>query len=83
MFILSDPKTGGIYAVQSKGLKKTVHIFEQEEDAQRYIDMLNAEDYKDELEILEVDTDIVAMNCNKYGYSYSLVLKNDLVIPPS
>ena len=82
MYILSDTETGGVYAVLGEGNEKTVHMFEEEDDAVRYVDHLRATDYTDELEILEVDTETIAMNCNSYGYQYSIVSKNDLVIPP-
>ena len=82
MFILADTKTGGIYAVKNKDYKNTVTVFEDEDDAIRYISMLNAEDYEDELETLEVDIDAIIVNCNTYGYGYSIVQKDDLIIPP-
>ncbi|AGH56247.1 hypothetical protein [Synechococcus phage S-E7] len=83
MFILTDKLSGGIYAVQNQDMKKTVHIFEEKDDAVRYVEMLNADDYPDELELMEIDTNVVAINCDKYGYNYSIVRKDDLVIPPS
>tara|TARA_B100002019_G_scaffold19544_1_gene15055 strand:- start:286 stop:537 length:252 start_codon:yes stop_codon:yes gene_type:complete len=83
MFILTDKLSGGIYAVQNQDMKKTVHIFEEKDDAVRYVEMLNADDYPDELELMEIDTSVVAINCDKYGYNYSIVRKDDLVIPPS
>ena len=36
---------------------------------------------KEELDIMEVDTDIVAMNCGNYGYSYAIIKSTDLLIP--
>jgi hypothetical protein len=82
MFILTDTASGGIYATTDNYDKKVVHIFEQEEDAQRYVAQLVADDYEDELEIMEVDREVIAINCNNYGYQYSIVTKDDLVIPP-
>ena len=43
---------------------------------------LNAEDYADHLEVTEVDKNVIAINCNTYGYSYSVIKKDDLIIPP-
>ncbi|QIN97319.1 hypothetical protein [Synechococcus phage S-H25] len=82
MFVLSDIESGGIYAVNSKNLTKTVTVFEDREDAERYIELLNAEDYEDNLEVLEVDPDVIAINCNTYGYAYSVIAKDDLIVPP-
>ena len=83
MFILTDTESGGVYATVGKNNEKTVHMFEDEDDALRYIDHLRATDYNDELEILEVDPDVVVLNCTNYGYKYSVVSKDDLIIPPS
>ena len=82
MFILTDISTGGVYAVSNAMNQKTAHIFEEEDDAIRYIEMLRAEDYEDELEIMKIDATIVALNCDKYGYHYSVVKKDDLIVPP-
>tara|TARA_B100000287_G_scaffold419503_1_gene457806 strand:+ start:1822 stop:2088 length:267 start_codon:yes stop_codon:yes gene_type:complete len=86
MFILTTSKTGGVYAVQADGegkKLKTVHVFEQRDDALRYKELLTATDYKDKLDIMDVDVNIIALNCDKYGYHYTIVRPNDLVIPPS
>ncbi len=82
MFVLTDTESGGIYAVNSKGYTKTVTVFEDRDDAERYILQLNAEDYEDDLEVIEVDKDVIAINCNTYGYSYSVIKKDDLIVPP-
>ena len=82
MFVLTDTKSGGIYAVNSKDYTKTVTVFEDRDDAERYVLLLHAEDYEDHLEVTEVDKDVIAINCNTYGYSYSVIKKDDLVIPP-
>jgi len=83
MFILTDKNTGGVYAVFNKEKVKTVQIFEEEDDCIRYNDMLIADGYDDELEILEVDLQVVASNCDMHGYFYSVITKNDFVIPPT
>ena len=82
MFVLTDKKTGGIYAVNSKDLSKTVTVFEDSDDAERYVGLLQADDYDEDLEVTEVDQDVIAINCNTYGYTYSVVKKDDLIVPP-
>jgi hypothetical protein len=82
MFILTDKESGGVYAVQTKDRRKTVTMFEEEDDAIRYVDLLMAEDYEDDLEILEVDPDVVVANCQMHGYFYSIVPSDEFVIPP-
>ena len=81
MFILTEKTSGGVYAVKNKQNIRTVHIFEQEDDAERYRDLLIAEE-SPALELLEIDLESVAINCDKFGYSYSIAQKGDLIIPP-
>tara|TARA_B100000965_G_C19421805_1_gene682474 strand:+ start:347 stop:595 length:249 start_codon:yes stop_codon:yes gene_type:complete len=82
MFVLTDTKTGGIYAIKNIDRKKTVTVFEDRDDAERYVLLLNAGDYEDDLEIIECDPTVIAINCNTYGYTYSIIEKDDLIIPP-
>ena len=82
MFVLTDVESGGIYAVRTKERMKTVTVFEDRDDAERYVLQLNAEDYEDKLEVTEVDSEVIAINCNTYGYSYSVIKKDDLIVPP-
>jgi len=82
MFILTEQGTGGVYALPNKHNVKTVHMFEQEDDAVRYLELLKANDYKKRLELLEIDVEAVAINCDKFGYSYSIVTKDDFILPP-
>jgi len=82
MFVLSDTKSGGIYAIKSKDRNKTVTVFEDRDDAERYMILLDADDYEDTLEIIECDPTVIAINCNTYGYTYLIIKKDDLIIPP-
>ena len=83
MFILTEKDTGGVYALPNNDNVKTVHMFEQKDDAVRYLEQLKAIDYKRHLELMEIDVDSVAINCDKFGYAYSIVTKNDLILPPT
>ena len=82
MFVLTDTTSGGIYAIKSKDRKKTVTVFEDRDDAERYAGQLEAEDYEDNLEIIECDPTVISINCNTYGYTYLIIKKDDLIIPP-
>ena len=82
MFILTDKSTGGVYAVYNKDRVKTVQIFEDSEDAQRYWTLLEAEGFDNELELSEVDVSTVSQNCDNHGYFYTVITNNDFVVPP-
>ena len=83
MYILADKTTGGVYAVFDKNRVKTVQVFEEEDDATRYHELLLADDLEDDLEVMEVELNTVAINCESYGYGYSVITSNDFVIPPN
>ncbi len=82
MFILIDKSGGGVYAVNNANDKKNVNCFEQKDDAIRYKNLLEANDYKKEMDLMEIDTEAIAINCEKFGYEYSIVSKDDLIVPP-
>ena len=82
MWILIAPESGGVYAAKDLTNTKVVQIFEEEDDAVRYHGLLQAEDFKDILTVEEVDLTTVVANCRKYGYSYNIINKDELVIPP-
>lgn len=82
MFILTDSISGGVYAVYNKDQVKTVQIFEDKDDAIRYNGLLEASGHEETLEVFEVDLNVVAANCKNYGYFYTVVTKDDFVIPP-
>jgi len=82
MYVLISKKHGGVYAVRNKDGLRTVTIFAEEDDAIRYNDLLQAEDFDDTLEVTEIDAETIAQNCSVYGYNYCYVEQNDIVIPP-
>ncbi len=83
MFILTQKNSGGVHAVKDKTNTKTVQVFEQEDDAVRFLTLLEAESKEKDLqwEVMEVDTDIIAMNCDNYGYNYAIITPDELMIP--
>ena len=83
MFILTEKKRGGVFALpNTRNNKKTVQCFVQRDDAERYISLMEANDAPQKLEIMEIDDEIVAFNCDSYGYRYTVINPHDFVIPP-
>jgi hypothetical protein len=74
----------GVYSVMSEEGDHVIFFFEEEEDAERYLILLEAHDDNDlpELDIVEVDIDIATKVCEDKGYSYTVVTPDDLVVPP-
>ena len=63
MFLLVDKQNGSVYAIQSKSKGKVVQMFEDEDDAERYLGLLLANSLDStehhELEVTDVDEDTV------------------------
>ena len=82
MFILTQRNSGGVHATKDKTNTKTVQVFEEEDDAVRFLTQLEAKpNNKEPWEVMEVDTDIIAMNCDNYGYNYAIIKADELIIP--
>lgn len=83
MFILTiaDKEDEGAYAVTDADGEKALYFFEEEDDAERYAGLLEAEDYP-EMSVVEVDDDMAIKTCEVYGYNYVIITPNEFVIPP-
>lgn len=71
----------GAYAVIDNDGEKALYLFEDEDDAERYIGLLEAEDYP-KMSVIEVDDEIAIRTCEMYGYHYVIINSNEIVIPP-
>ncbi len=84
MFVLTDKKTGGVYANSKSGDeqgKKNVLVFAEKDDAERYAMMLENEEDK-EMDLVEVDDALALRTCKMYNYKYAVITPDDIVIPP-
>jgi len=81
MYILTvDEK--GVYSVQNEDGNQVLYIFEEEDDATRYAMMLEEEEGSPEMSINEVEDDAMIAVCETQGYEYTIITKNDIVVPP-
>jgi hypothetical protein len=71
----------GAYAVSDQHGNKTLYFFEDEDDAQRYVGLLEADDYP-KMSVVEVDPELAFKTCDVYNYKYAIITPNDFVIPP-
>lgn len=71
----------GAYAVSDSDGEKALYFFEDEDDAQRYAWLLEADDYP-EMVVVEVDDELAVKTCEMYGYRYAVISPNEFVIPP-
>jgi hypothetical protein len=82
MYILtiSGQEEEGAYAVEDDYGDKTLFLFQDEDDAERYAMQLEADDFP-EMDVVEVDPELAISMCTKYNYRYSIISTNELVIP--
>jgi hypothetical protein len=71
----------GAYAVENRFGQKVLYLFVEEDDAERYAMMLEDRGYP-EMHVIEVDDHSAVNVCEHNGYRYSIITKNDIVIPP-
>ena len=84
MFLLTldSRKDDGAYAVQDSDGDKVLFLFEEEDDADRYADLISVEEDYPEMSVIEVD-DFVAMRaCEMHDYMYNIIRPDDIVVPP-
>ena len=60
---------------------KQLYMFEDEDDAERYAGLLEADDHN-KLAVVEIDEELAIEACNRYNYKYVIVTPQDIVFPP-
>ena len=83
MFILtvSGKEGEGAYAVTDPDWEKAMYLFEEEDDAERYAGLLEAEDYP-EMTVEEIEEKVAISACYEYNYRYVIIKPDDFVVPP-
>lgn len=75
----------GVYSVIDEEGDHVVYFFEEEDDAERYLGLLEANDDDDDLPALrtyEVDAKSGVGMCELRGMKYLVVQPDDIIIPP-
>lgn len=80
MYILcpKGSENEGVYSLSTKNGPVLITFLEKD-DAERYL--LHLDDFGNSLSIIEVDPEITIEMCEMNGYLYTIVGKNDLVLP--
>jgi hypothetical protein len=83
MFILTikDKETDGAYAVLDDDGDHILYLFEEEDDATRFAMMLEEQDFP-EMHVIEVENKLMLKTCEIQNYRYTIITKDDIVIPP-
>jgi len=83
MYILTiyGKETEGAYSVTDDDGEQILYLFNEEDDAMRYAMMLE-DNGSPTMHVIEIDDEIMIKTCEIHDYKYSIITKNDLVIPP-
>ena len=83
MFLLTvaGKEQNGAYSVTDEDGDQILYLFEQEDDATRFVLMLEDKNYP-EMTIMEVEDEIMIKTCEVHGYNYTIITPDDMVIPP-
>lgn len=74
-------KDEGAYAVLNPYGEKVVFMFKEKDDASRYA-MLLEEQGDPEMEVVPIADHVAIAACEKAGTKYTVISKDDIVIPP-
>lgn len=72
----------GAFSIKNDEGNQVLCIFEEHDDAERYVMHLNETGKFPKMEYYEVDKDIIIEACELHGYEYVIISKDDIVIPP-
>ena len=81
LLAVSGKEDSGAYAANDRFGQKVLYLFVEEDDAERFAMMLEDMGYP-EMSIVEVEDSSSIQICEHNGYRYSIITKDDIVIPP-
>jgi hypothetical protein len=71
----------GAYSLIDEDNEEVLFIFEEEDDATRYVMQLEDMGYP-KMKVLEVEDEVMIKTCEMHGHRYTVITSNDIVIPP-
>ena len=83
MFLLASKNSSqqGAYAVENQDGENVLFFFEEEDDADRYAMLLQAQEDRS-LSVIEIEEALAIRTCKMYNYRYAVIKPEDIVIPP-
>ena len=83
MFVITlKDQPQGIYSVFDTDEERIVPLFEQADDALRYVMQLSEDDENPELQIMNVEPEQIIPACRAQGQRYSIITPDDFIVPP-
>ena len=72
----------GIFSVFDEKEDRIVPLFEQADDAMRYVMQLSEDEENPDLQVMNVEPEQIIQACRSQGQRYSIISADDLIIPP-
>ena len=84
MFILAVKgfEDEGAFSVENEDGERVLMLFEEEDDADRYAELMYSEDDTPEMSVIEIDDNIAITACEIHNYMYNIIRPDDIVVPP-
>ena len=84
MFILAVKgfEDEGAFSVENDEGERVLIMFEEEDDADRYAELMYSEDDTPEMSVIEIDDNIAITACEIHNYMYNIIRPDDIVVPP-
>ena len=84
MFILAVKgfEEDGAFSLENDDGDKVLLMFEEEDDADRYAELIAVEDDYPEMSVIEVDVYVAMKDCESHDFMYNIFRPDDIVVPP-
>ena len=84
MFILAVKgfEDEGAFSVENDEGERVLIMFEEEDDADRYAELIDSEEDWPEMSVIEIDDNIAITACEIHNYMYNIIKPDDIVVPP-
>ena len=82
MFVLTVANhPEGVFSLHHDDETRVIPIWTQVDDAERYLMMLQEEDYPD-MQVVEMEDHVIIGACQDRGQRFSIITPDDFLIPP-
>tara|TARA_S200000501_G_scaffold241531_1_gene226250 strand:- start:51 stop:326 length:276 start_codon:yes stop_codon:yes gene_type:complete len=83
MFVITlKDHPSGIFSVFDEQDERIVPLFEDVDDAVRYVMQLGEDEGNPDLQVINVKPDEIIQACRIQGQKYSIITVDDFIIPP-
>ena len=84
MFILAVKgfEDEGAFSLENDDGERVLIMFEEEDDADRYAELIDSEEDWPEMSVIEIDDNIAITACEIHNYMYNIIRPDDIVVPP-